>query len=698
MRIAIYSRKSKFTGKGESIENQIETCKTYANTYFSDIKEIFVYEDEGFSGGNINRPQFQEMLKEAENKKFNILICYRLNRVSRNIADFSNLIQLLQDNNIEFVSVREQFDTSTAMGRAMMNISAVFAQLERETIAEQVKDNMLHLATTGRWLGGVPSLGFENKKVAYIDKDFKERSLVILKPIKKEMKLTEFFYDKYLELGSIHKVRKYLIQNNYKTRKNKYYSSRALSDILRNTAYVMANNKVIDYLENKGIEVAGKERINNKKAILIYNKKNGKGRKNEYEDWVAAVAKHEGTIKPEKWLKVQHQLDRNSMDIPRVGTSKVALLGGILRCTKCGSSMGVTYGERRKDGTAPHYYACNLKIISGKDKCDNPNANGSDIDYTVIQKILNLSKSKEKLLERLKEFRESTTSVSSVEIMGELNSKKEDLLKEINALVDKLSKDPAPTINKYILAQIEEKDKLLKDIEKEILKFNKANTKAKRENDNLNFVIDNISNFSKMVDTLDNEQKKYFIQTIVDKVYWDGEKKELAIKLFLNQGMKPSQFHTASSSGRDKTGMVLYETINTKYKYKNYPEETLGERIRKQRFLKGLTAAELAELCNCCKNTIYAYESNIAIPHYNIMKKMVELFEIDTSYFKDPYYDFVLSSNYSKHLKKWRKNKKMKMVDIKQVLGVSHTSYLSWERGTIMSRGCFNKIRNKIGV
>ena len=90
---AIYSRKSKFTGKGESIENQVQLCKEHGKNL--GITEFSIYEDEGFSGGNTHRPKFQEMLKDAKNKKFDVLICYRLDRVSRNIADFSLLIQEL---------------------------------------------------------------------------------------------------------------------------------------------------------------------------------------------------------------------------------------------------------------------------------------------------------------------------------------------------------------------------------------------------------------------------------------------------------------------------------------------------------------------------------------------------------------------------------------------------------------------------
>ena len=139
-RIAIYSRKSKFTGKGESIGNQIELCREYIRTHYGGeaAEKTVVFEDEGFSGGNINRPAFQKMMSDLERGAFQALVVYRLDRVSRNVSDFSSLIEGLNRRGIVFVSVREQFDTATPMGRAMMYIASVFAQLERETIARQM--------------------------------------------------------------------------------------------------------------------------------------------------------------------------------------------------------------------------------------------------------------------------------------------------------------------------------------------------------------------------------------------------------------------------------------------------------------------------------------------------------------------------------------------------------------------------------
>ena len=115
--IAIYSRKSKFTGKGESIGNQVELCREYIRIHYGEgaLKNIAVYEDEGFSGGNLNRPDFKRMMDDAKNHRFRAIIVYRLDRISRNISDFAGLIESLSRMDIAFVSIKEQFDTASPM-------------------------------------------------------------------------------------------------------------------------------------------------------------------------------------------------------------------------------------------------------------------------------------------------------------------------------------------------------------------------------------------------------------------------------------------------------------------------------------------------------------------------------------------------------------------------------------------------------
>lgn len=140
----------------------------------------------------------------------------------------------------------------------------------------------------------------------------------------------------------------------------------------------------------------------------------------------------------------------------------------------------------------------------------------------------------------------------------------------------------------------------------------------------------------------------------------------------------------------------MYEKLNTEYKYEDYSEDTLGEKIRKLRNIRGLTAEELGNLCDCSGNTIYAYESGTAIPHYSIMKKMIKALEVDVEYFEDDYYSFVLSDRYTEILRKWRKENTRKIEDVKKILGVSYYSYRTWEKGIIMNRSVFDKIKDKI--
>ena len=181
LKIAIYARKSVSTEKGESISNQIETCKNYAETILgAESNQLVIYQDDGFSGKNLARPQFQRMLSEIENGGYSHIICYRLDRVSRSVADFSGLVKELQELNVDFISVKEQFDTSSPTSKAMMYISAVFAEMERETIRERVVDNMTSLTSTGRFLGGKAPDGYIKQSIEEIDPTGKKKKHNIL--------------------------------------------------------------------------------------------------------------------------------------------------------------------------------------------------------------------------------------------------------------------------------------------------------------------------------------------------------------------------------------------------------------------------------------------------------------------------------------------------------------------------------------
>ncbi|MGY0375258.1 recombinase family protein [Clostridium sp. JNZ J1-5] len=532
MKAAIYSRKSKFTGKGESVENQVQLCKEYLKSL--NIKDFIIYEDEGFSGSNTDRPEFQKMLKDAKNKRFNVLICYRLDRISRNIADFSNLIEELQNYNIGFISIREQFDTSTPMGRAMMYIASVFAQLERETIAERIRDNMLELAKSGRWLGGQTPLGFESKPILYMNKDYKQRKMYQLYPVKEELKVVNLIYDKYLETNSLSRTLKFLLSNNIKGKKGGDFGVTSLSNILRNPVYVKSDMEVFDYLENKGMNTCGTPNGN---GILVYNKKNSKYKSKDISEWHAAAANHNGIIDSKKWLEVQAIMYKNEKQTnPRSGTSKNALLSGLLKCDICGSSMRVSYGRLSKNTKKrTYYYTCSMKCNSGKTRCNNPNIKGYDIEKCVVEEIRNLNK--DHLIREMETYKLEIVKGLVPDDFNNLENEIQLKTRQMDNLLNKLSEIENSTTSEYIISKV---NKLGEEIEELKLKFKslKSTELLTSEDDlNIDIFLEALKKFSTAFYLInDIDKKKLVLETLIDSVYWNGNDGKITIRLWGAKG------------------------------------------------------------------------------------------------------------------------------------------------------------------
>ncbi|MBS4537695.1 recombinase family protein [Clostridium sp. D2Q-11] len=531
--IAIYARKSKFTGKGESTENQVKLCKEYAYNHFQ-VGEIILYEDEGYSGGNTDRPKYKEMMEASNKKKFDVIICYRLDRISRNIADFTSLIETLLDNNIDFVSIREQFDTSTPMGRAMMYISSVFAQLERETIAERIKDNMYELARSGRWLGGKTPMGYISKEVSYKDKDGIERKMYILSTVEKELNQVKTLYNKYLELGSLTQLESWTLENNIKTKTGKYFDKSILKVILSNPVYAIADKNIYKYFKSHDSDIADTiDEFDGKNGLMVYNKhdeRKGNIARKDKSDWIVAIGKHKGVIHSNDWIKVQQQLIRNSKKAPRSGTSEVGLLTPLLTCKNCGSKMRVI--TSRKNNKVYYYYKCLLKERSRSTKCNTKNLNGRKADKYVIDKIKELGSLDIDVYEYLKKMESRI-----IESSPDDKSQKEELIdelerykKSVSNLTLQLAESKGSSVSKYIIEQIEKFDKKIKELELRLKNMEHESKVLNEKRERIVEYLELIKHFSNNVDNLKFKEKNKLFARIVKVILWNGEKLNIKIQ------------------------------------------------------------------------------------------------------------------------------------------------------------------------
>ena len=401
----IYSRKSKFTGKGESIENQIELCRQYIAMHFGEdaAENVLVYEDEGFSGGNLERPQFKKMMKDSQKIEFAAIVVYRLDRISRNIGDFAKLIEDLGDRHIDFISIREQFDTSSPMGRAMMYIASVFSQLERETIAERIRDNMHELSKTGRWLGGTTPTGYASESLSSVTVDGKVKKACKLKPIPEEIQLVKTIFEVFMETGSLSKTDQYLLEHRCVTKRGKQFTRFAIRGILTNPVYMIADETAYQYLKENNVDLfAERSEFDGEHGIMAYNRTLQRpGKANQIrpmEEWIVAVGKHPGIIAGSDWVRVQAMLDVNKSKSYRRPRSNVALLSGLLRCGECGDYMRPKLTNRRTaDGALIYTYMCSTKERSHGTVCAMKNCNGNTLDAKIIEEIRKLSADKETL-------------------------------------------------------------------------------------------------------------------------------------------------------------------------------------------------------------------------------------------------------------------------------------------------------------
>lgn len=530
--IAIYSRKSKFTGKGESIENQIELCRQYIHAHFPNCadEDILIYEDEGFSGGNIERPKFKRMMADANVNKFSAIVCYRLDRISRNIGDFAKLIEELDILKIAFISIKEQFDTSSPMGRAMMYISSVFSQLERETIAERIRDNMHELSKTGRWLGGTSPTGYVSESVENVTVDGKVKKACRLKLVPKEAEIVRQVFKKFLEVNSLSKTETYFIQNDYKTKTGRKFTRFAFKNILTNPVYMIADEDAYRYLVENEVDLfADKSDFDGKRGIMAYNRTIQKaGKSNQLRpmnEWIVAVGKHTGIISGANWIRVQERLEQNRSKSYRKPRSNTALLSGLLFCAHCGDYMRPKLSKRiNAQGEQIYSYLCSMKEKSRSYVCQMKNVNGNILDKAVCEEIKKLGEDSSEFIRQL-EHGKQKLMLNREEYDDNLERLRGTLAeneREIAALVDSLKRASGTPSEQYIMQQVDKLHDKGEQMKRRIEELEGLTASHALSDIEFDMIRQMLSSFKNTLDDMDVEQKRAALRSFVKRVVWDG--------------------------------------------------------------------------------------------------------------------------------------------------------------------------------
>lgn len=531
MKIFIYSRKSVYTGKGDSVENQIEMCKQYITTKLSqaDKAEITIYEDEGFSAKNTDRPQFQQMLRDIKLNKPEYVVCYRLDRISRNVSDFSSLIEDLNNHNISFICIKEEFDTSKPMGKAMMYIASVFAQLERETIAERVRDNMLMLARTGRWLGGTTPTGFTSEKIQEIVIDGKIKTACKLKDNPEELKLVDCIFEKFLELRSVSGVSKYLIKQGIQSRTGKIFSLLGIKEILQNPVYCIADEDAWNYFTKLHADICfNKSECSDKYALLAYNKRDYRKKsapRQDVDKWIVAIGKHKGRVSGKKWVAIQNILKDNvpTGTKPAIMHNDYSLLSGLIYCDKCKSRMFAKQRSGKGANNELFDYICNNKLRGGMNLCDCQNINGQQADDLVCEYLTQYTNENSgiyKLLEKLKHDLQGQTQKNPVAVIEDKIIKCNS---EIENLIDTLSHgNLGAAFIKRVNSRITELDNEMASLKEEQNRLQNDTNNMVDRKIQVDMLSIALSSFKDNYNILSMEEKRTLIKLMVKKIVWDG--------------------------------------------------------------------------------------------------------------------------------------------------------------------------------
>ena len=485
-RCAVYTRKSTEDGLEQEF-NSLDAQRDAGEAYIaSQRSEGWVclsdrYDDGGFTGGNMDRPALQRLLADIEAGKVDCIVVYKVDRLSRSLIDFSKIMDSLERHKVSFVSVTQQFNTSTSMGRLMLNVLLSFAQFEREMISERTRDKIAATRRKGKWSGGMPMLGY----------DVDARGGRLLVNEEEAVRVREIF-EVYLDRQSLITASAVLNERGWITKR---------------------------WITRKGREIGGKPFAKNNLFKMLTNRIYlGKI---TYKDEIHK-GEHAAIVDEEIFERVQRMLKRNG----RTGGAHVknrhgALLKGLVHCVTCNCTMSPSH--TLKNGTKLYrYYCCTNAQKRGWHVCPTPSVPAGEMERFVVEQIKVIGKDTDLLAETLAASRRQ-----SEEAIGRLEVEKRVLERELlrygNDLRKLAGQDGLATDR---MADIQDRvrttEQRATEVREQILALSRELVTARE-------VGEACSLFDPLWETLSAREQARILHLLIERVNYDGPNGKVAI-------------------------------------------------------------------------------------------------------------------------------------------------------------------------
>lgn len=487
VRCAIYTRKSTEEGLDQdfnSLDAQRESAEAFIK---SQVHEGWVclptrYDDGGYTGGNMDRPALQRLLRDIEAGQVDSVVVYKVDRLSRSLLDFSKMIDVFDRHKTTFVSVTQQLNTTTSMGRLTLNVLLSFAQFEREIISERTRDKMAAARRKGKYVGGAPVLGYD------IDRDAS-----CLRVNEREAIRVRQIFDAYLKHGSLIPTITELDRRGWTTKGwiTKAGKDRGARKFNKNNLYGLLTNLV--YL--------GK---------ICY--------RDEVYD-----GEHPAIVDPEVFERVRKQLDENR----RTGGSAVrnvcgALLRGLLRCAPCGCAM--THSHSTRGNKRYRYYVCLQAQKRGHHTCPSKSLPAAEIERHVIDQVRAVCRDPRLIEETIRQARQGiATSLAALEEERRL------IEHDMAAHHSEMRRLAISTADPADLRRLADLQDQIRRAEQRLTAIREETIELQRTQVGEDEVTASLQEFEPLWETLSPRERARVLQLVVDHVDYDGAAGTVAI-------------------------------------------------------------------------------------------------------------------------------------------------------------------------